>query len=324
MKVIPQSFEPIHTSPTDHIANIAAAARICYKSEGKATANETSFVRGLVKGGHNSTLEMSILHLRLVLHNKEDQSALFESKFLEPITFGNSTYCTGSIRAWREFIISRRSYKKLTDSILLYMSKHLSEVFTEDLMKYEVISTNNLYYIDQFDPEKLDGMCTSEMGIVSKQHIYQGIKFTTNRAVSHEFVRHRPCAFLQESQRYCAYSKGKFGGEVTFIEPTAFYDVDTQGYSIWYNACANAEDNYLNLLKGGDSAQAARNVLPNSCKTELIIYCSLAQWEHIFAMRDSTKADPAMREAIEPVVEWFSKEWLGSIDPNQMWNKSIG
>jgi len=313
MKVIPQSFEPIHTSPTDHVANIAAAARICYKSEDKATEDETSFVNGLVKGGHNSTLEMSILHLKIRVIKVEDFIALCDSNYITITTlYQHNTYaCTGSIRAWREFVLKGDSVD-LSESIGNYLYQNIANVLTQNLP-----NVYSSHLITEFDPEELEYT-------VAQRHIYQGIKFTTNRAVSHEFVRHRPCAFLQESQRYCAYSKDKFNGEVTFIEPSDFYDIGTQGYSIWYNACANAEANYLDLLKGGASAQTARNVLPNSCKTELIIYCSLAQWEHIFAMRDSTKADPAMREAIEPVVEWFSKEWLGSIDPNQMWNKSIG
>ena len=36
-------------------------------------------------------------------------------------------------------------------------------------------------------------------------------KFICDRGVSHEFVRHRVFSFAQESQRYCNYSKDKFG-----------------------------------------------------------------------------------------------------------------
>ena len=44
-------------------------------------------------------------------------------------------------------------------------------------------------------------------------------KFICSRGVSHEAVRHRAFSFLQESQRYCMYSKDKMGGEITYIIP---------------------------------------------------------------------------------------------------------
>lgn len=46
------------------------------------------------------------------------------------------------------------------------------------------------------------------------------VKFTCDRGVSHEFVRHRVFSFAQESTRYCNYSKDKFGNELTFIIPS--------------------------------------------------------------------------------------------------------
>ena len=46
------------------------------------------------------------------------------------------------------------------------------------------------------------------------------IKFTCDRGVSHEFVRHRVFSFAQESTRYCNYAKDKFGNELTFIIPS--------------------------------------------------------------------------------------------------------
>ena len=37
------------------------------------------------------------------------------------------------------------------------------------------------------------------------------VRWTCDRGVSHEFVRHRVFSFAQESTRYCNYSKDKFG-----------------------------------------------------------------------------------------------------------------
>lgn len=51
------------------------------------------------------------------------------------------------------------------------------------------------------------------------EHFSFSVLFIVDRGVSHELVRHRVASFAQESTRYCNYSKGDFGGEITVIEP---------------------------------------------------------------------------------------------------------
>ena len=51
------------------------------------------------------------------------------------------------------------------------------------------------------------------------EHVVITVKFIVDRGVSHEIVRHRLAAYCQESTRYCNYSQGKHGGEITFIKP---------------------------------------------------------------------------------------------------------
>ncbi len=47
-----------------------------------------------------------------------------------------------------------------------------------------------------------------------------------DRGISHEIVRHRIASYSQESTRYCNYSDGKFGCELTFIKPCFWSDSD--------------------------------------------------------------------------------------------------
>lgn len=44
-------------------------------------------------------------------------------------------------------------------------------------------------------------------------------RFICSRAIGNELVRHRVFSFVQESSRYCNYSKNKFGNELTFVLP---------------------------------------------------------------------------------------------------------
>ncbi len=139
------------------------------------------------------------------------------------------------------------------------------------------------------------------------KHRHIAVKFIVNRAVTHEIVRHRPCSFLQESQRYCRYSDDKFGSEVTFIKPM-FYDEDSPEYEIWRRAMLDTEQMYLQLL-ATSTPQAARTVLPNSCKTELIVYANLDEWRHIFKLRTTKAAEPSMREVMIPLQQDFKQRF---------------
>jgi thymidylate synthase (FAD) len=125
--------------------------------------------------------------------------------------------------------------------------------------------------------------------------------------VTHELVRHRPCSFLQESQRYCRYSQDKFGNQVTFIRPL-FFTLGSTEYKLWQQAMEETESLYLKLLETS-TPQAARTVLPNSCKTEIIVYCNLAEWRHICRLRTSPAAEPSMREVMIPLETEIQKRY---------------
>ena len=54
------------------------------------------------------------------------------------------------------------------------------------------------------------------------EHSSISIKFTVDRGVSHELVRHRLASYSQESTRYVNYSIDRFGNEITVVIPTKF------------------------------------------------------------------------------------------------------
>lgn len=127
------------------------------------------------------------------------------------------------------------------------------------------------------------------------EHCNISLKFVCDRGVSHEIVRHRLASYCQESTRYCNYSKGDFGGEITVIKP-CYLDSETAAYSVWLTACAAAEVAYFKLLDWGNTPQEARAVLPNSLKTEVVMTANLREWRHFFRLRCSHAAHPQMRE----------------------------
>ena len=133
------------------------------------------------------------------------------------------------------------------------------------------------------------------------EHSSLTVKFVCDRGVSHELVRHRLCAFSQESTRYCNYSKEKFGREITVIRPPFWEPCDHRS-TFWQLACESAEAAYFSLIDHGASPQEARSVLPNSLKTEIVVTANFREWRHIFKMRCSEKAHPQMRQLMIPLL----------------------
>lgn len=127
------------------------------------------------------------------------------------------------------------------------------------------------------------------------EHGSLSVRFTCDRGVSHEIVRHRLASYCQESTRYCNYGGDKFGKEITVIKPL-FLVEGTTGYDLWKNACEASENAYFGLLEFGCSPQEARSVLPNSLKTEVVMTANLREWRHFLKLRCSTAAHPQMRE----------------------------
>ena len=134
------------------------------------------------------------------------------------------------------------------------------------------------------------------------EHEKLSVKFTCDRGVSHEIVRHRIASYSQESTRYCNYTKEKFGNELTFIKPF-FWEEDSPQYKIWLAAMSNAEKTYMQLISSGITPEQARTVLPNSLKTEIIVTMNLREWRHFFKLRTSNRAHPQMREISIPLLQ---------------------
>lgn len=133
-----------------------------------------------------------------------------------------------------------------------------------------------------------------EHGIIS-------LEFTCDRGVTHELVRHRLFSFCQESTRYCNYSKGKFGGEITVINPS-YLDEGSEAHDLWKEACKSCERAYLSMLEIGMSAQQARAVLPNSTKAVIVISGNPREWRHFFNLRKFGRAGtphPQMKQVAD-------------------------
>ena len=136
------------------------------------------------------------------------------------------------------------------------------------------------------------------------EHASMTVKFTVDRAVANEIVRHRIASYAQESTRYCNYGADKFGSEITVIEP-CYLVKETKGWEAWYKACKVAEKMYFDMLDFGCLPEQARAVLPLSTKTELVMTANMREWRHFFKLRAAGvtgKPHPQMLEVTVPLL----------------------
>lgn len=141
------------------------------------------------------------------------------------------------------------------------------------------------------------------------EHINFTAKFICSRACSHQIVRHRHGSYSQESQRYINYSRGKFGSEITVIQPFKI-QTNTTAYVIWQKSVEDAERAYMELLnEDGVNAQDARSVLPNCAKTELDITMNPRAWRDFFELRCTPHAQDEVRFLAKELLKQLNDKY---------------
>jgi thymidylate synthase (FAD) len=335
MKIIDPSAEIINPKG-DMCAEelIETVARTCYKSEDKITPGSAKrFVKGLIKRGHTAMLEHATFIFQM--------SNAFFKDFFEELGETNQPDLY-----LKYFAVSFSPTGKTNQNIVSTNARVLvglyKEVYSLDVMTVNTIYPNiNVLFKalwDYYGPNELfsyteaffypdninfDVKVLSREKLLGKgredyelmKHITHTIKFVCDRGVSHELVRHRPCSFAQESTRYCNYTQGKFGSELTFIKP-CFFKHENE-FAAWSDICEQLEGIYTSMINLGYSPQEARSILPNCLKTEIIITANEEEWEHILNLRlrgTTGKPHPQMVEVMEKAYPLLKEASQGRIE----------
>ena len=161
------------------------------------------------------------------------------------------------------------------------------------------------------------------------------VVFTCDIGVSREYNRHRVDSILEESTRYCNYTKDKFGGKLNVMTPVWLADrvdrienilsgFDMQKYckligdgldemfediDYWLTANLCCEYCYNKLVKDFKwTPQQARTILPLDTKTTLAHTAFVSDWKHFFDLRalGTTGAPhPSAKQLAEPLMKEF-------------------
>lgn len=302
MKLIEQSHEIVESkTPAKHIE---AAGRTCYKSEDKITDDSAKkFIRKILKSGHLSVIEHATTGFAVM--DNDIMAIAGKEKFLEC----GGGIVSGNYRAWLEAM--ERSVE-LSIAFQPYLQKECPVIFGPGLC---LAPSSDISPLSDRENEMLPIE-------IRAAHTYATVRFVTNRGVTHELVRHRVCAFSQESTRFVRYD-----GEMEFILPAwshltldqfnagtpgaARLNIGNDAERIFAAACEYAEEHYQMLLREGWAPQQAREVLPNSLKTEIVVTANLAEWKHIFNHRCSGAAHPQIRDLLLPLLEEMNQKYPG-------------
>lgn len=118
-----------------------------------------------------------------------------------------------------------------------------------------------------------------------------------SRSLTHQLVRHRHASYSQKSQRYVTE------GQFDYIIPPEILNNDRAVY-IYCSAMIDAQDAYDELVYELQAAgrtekeayEDARYVLPNACKTMIVLTMNVRELLHFFNVRCCNRAQWEIRE----------------------------
>ena len=275
-----------HTDPLEMAEH---AARICYDSVDKMKPGSAEpMVRSLINLGHYTPLEHACVCIYIDKIDDAEARSYVENlyNFAAPLDF---PFCDRRL--------TRGAFYKGTDETGRYVVGNLRDIS---------------WYLGQH----ADPINIIKEAAVPAPH-YAVLELITDRGIATEFFRHRtmsyddngticgtislPVDFVpepsinQQSTRYVNFDKK--GAFLILPEPAEWaYDTESFLYQYWYNACNNAVYKYLDLVGAKlMPPEYARNVLPLSLGTKVVMSGSIMNWLYVLNLRLPKGAHPQAR-----------------------------
>jgi len=319
-----EAIEPSFTlwepqTPSNYLAQIERATRVCYKSDDKIT--ETSAEPLLTKIvhqlGHVSVIEHSNIAVTLtslpgyintfLLENVLQYVPLFKYSRAVSQEVGHPPQArlllSGNIRMWLELLAT-----KPDDPILQKIESILSKEYPFFFKKTDLEPDECFHSFERIDNNPLTTTLTREEML---KHCSLTGMFITDRGITHEIVRHRLCAYSQSSTRYINYGKKPYQFIIPEAIPGDMPGVEWGPRQTFMKEMRDSYDNYLELLEKGTRPEIARYLLTHATAAELVVTSTLDNWAHMFKMRGRNKAaHPEVRKLFLSAEEQIN-ELLG-------------
>ena len=132
------------------------------------------------------------------------------------------------------------------------------------------------------------------------------IRMICDIGVYKDLTRHRHASFSIESTRYCNYGKDKFENQIKFIEPVNI-EKNTKLYEEWKTSCEEIEKHYIKMVELGATPDQMRMILPHSTAALVTMTANIREWKHIFSLRCTKHAHPAVEQVMIPLLLHFKQ-----------------
>ena len=264
----------------DPYKKIELAGRTCYKSEAKITDDSSiKFVQNLIKREHYAMLEHQCFVFEVFdsSYDKNYIKFLKEDKYLNVTDDFVSVDGCNRIRYLVSGNVRAICQRKVNDPIYAMLSSGYPILCFNDILCeniYPIFSDCTVKFVDMNDLTY--NFTDNEL----LKHMYFTFRIITDRGVTHELVRHRPCSFAQESTRYVNYKDG-----ISIVLPCEFYSKPDEVQLLYQEEFECSERLYRSLIEYGETPQQARAVLPTALKTEIVVTTNLEEWNHIINLR---------------------------------------
>ena len=117
-----------------------------------------------------------------------------------------------------------------------------------------------------------------------------------SRACSHQLVRHRMASYSQQSQRYVEVNP------FTYVKPKSIEDND-DACEVYDNIMMEIYGAYAELLRLYDIPEEdARYILPNACKTNIIVTMNARELRHFFSLRCCERAQWEIKQVADMML----------------------
>jgi len=139
------------------------------------------------------------------------------------------------------------------------------------------------------------------------RHCNASFEIICSRACSHQLVRHTHLAYTQESQRYVTFDSD-------FIIPESIKK-NVPAEVCLELALEKIEEMYQYLLQLGIPREDARYILPNCCKTRIVVSGNFQAWWDFIKLRTDKAAQWEIREIAEEIRDILLQEAPAFFEP---------
>jgi len=310
---------------------IERAGRICYNSEDRiCLGSAEKFVRGVMKRGHESVIEHEGICVEVETNLITLLRFLTECpvhSFIQVTITGISqmglvaAILSGNFRTWRDHF--RWDPKNPIAFQAMQLISEKTPLFSESIPETacggpdETKGAATVTFIGFTSQIALETRFSTETRM--KHGTFTVVVDGVSRAMTHQFVRHRPVAFSQRSQRYCGESDFNYVvppdamGELKLKNADRVAAVmDREPDTFTFSDSMQLMGHFYSKLQGaGLKNEDARFVLPNACETNIVATATLNQWLHMINLRTSKHAQWEIREAHRQICHLLKEHCPG-------------